>query len=345
MQIATHIPHDDETAFLQAFQSYLDMLDGFEKLRDDAVDRVPSVVQQPDVHPNSQDDNVSTASQRSHAAVDAKRTRAEDSDDESHPSKRKVDVSAFTWYQAKPAPPSIQSRYDLLQKTQSALENFGRDLKFTLLTVVNSFDCPQFPESEWKNILAGRAVNLDHVLSSLFSVSQEVKHTEQVGDFEIALGSTSPSKMVKTHGDWNIAWDATIEATAFVLPHRRLELADYRRFIIQEFAANPPEAQPYIISYDSAIRVRVAQRRNLLLTDFDSFRDIQTHWIGNTPWRGSTLHTSSDKRTDAQVKRKREACRRWNEGRCPNSHAACNYKHVCSKCGKNTHTGPECTKP
>ena len=37
----------------------------------------------------------------------------------------------------------------------------------------------------------------------------------------------------------------------------------------------------------------------------------------------------------------REACRRWNEGRCPNSVANSNFAHVCAKCRRNAHTSTE----
>jgi len=67
--------------------------------------------------------------------------------------------------------------------------------------------------------LAGKAVDFDHVLSGLFSVSQDNKKTEQIGELEIAVGPSAPAKVVRTHGDWITAWDLTIEATIYIFPH------------------------------------------------------------------------------------------------------------------------------
>ena len=43
--------------------------------------------------------------------------------------------------------------------TQFALENFSLDIKFAKSSLVNSFNGPQFPDSEWTSLLAGHAVD------------------------------------------------------------------------------------------------------------------------------------------------------------------------------------------
>jgi len=73
---------------------------------------------------------------------------------------------------------------------------------------------PQFPQYEWLNLLNGNAVDLNHVLSNIYTISHNSKESIKLGkDVEILHGVSAPAKMVKTHGDWVIAWDATIEAT------------------------------------------------------------------------------------------------------------------------------------
>ena len=72
------------------------------------------------------------------------------------------------------------------------LENIGRDPKIAKSSLLNSFFCPQFPDSEWTNLLAGRAINLDHVISGLYSVTHEDRTAEKVGSVQISLIASAP---------------------------------------------------------------------------------------------------------------------------------------------------------
>jgi hypothetical protein len=340
LDVQASIPHQslDDSTLRSAMRTYLNMLESFETYRDRSGH-----------HPNY-DRDVSEAGGMGHRdeqqavpVEPTKRPHSAASSDEEHPSKRKVDVSVFPWTSSGIR---LSGANELsLRTTRAALENFARDLKFSKSSVVNSIGCPQFPDSEWTNLLSGRAVELDHVLSGLFTVTQDDKRTERVGDLEIAVGPTTPAKAVKTHGEWITAWEPTVEATTYVFPHREIELKRYGKYILQLFSALPVEAHSRIISFDKAVRVRVAQRRDLTLTDFNEFVDLQFHWIQNV---GSitTTRSSRDRRPEPTANRtsRRDPCRRWNEGRCPNTNQACNYKHVCSKCRQNHHTAPECPK-
>ncbi|KAF8235394.1 hypothetical protein L208DRAFT_1257250 [Tricholoma matsutake] len=62
--------------------------------------------------------------------------------------------------------------------------------------------------------------------------------------------------MVKTHGDWVIAWEALVDATLFIFKHRKLELQLYGRHIQHFFAS---QLHSHIINYDRAVQIRVAQ--------------------------------------------------------------------------------------
>jgi hypothetical protein len=74
-------------------------------------------------------------------------------------------------------------------------------------SLLNQPDCPEFPDGEWKNILTGCAVNLDNVLSGYHSTSNNDEHIEILGDLEFKVPSVMPNKVVKTTGDWSIAWN------------------------------------------------------------------------------------------------------------------------------------------
>jgi len=278
LEIQKTIPResDSDEHFHVAFGSYSKMLDGFQRYRESAADRSRQSGFDPGREGTLDPPEPGDAHKEPVGAP--KRSRSVQSEDESdHPSKRKVDLSKLPWVEADSQGSSTVS--ESLRLTQSALQNFARDLKYTKSSVINSFKCPQFPDSEWTNLLAGRSIDLDHVLSGLFSVSQDDKKTEHIGELEIAVGPSVPAKVVRTHGEWNLAWDPTVEATIYALPHRESELKRYGKYIQQLFSALPADAHHRVISFDRAVRVRVAQRRDISLTDFGEFIDLQMHWI------------------------------------------------------------------
>ena len=67
------------------------------------------------------------------------------------------------------------------------LNNWSKDFK----EVVRRYDfCasrPKFPLTELKNILTGRCINLDVVLSYHYSSQSSDKHTEKVGELEFTF--------------------------------------------------------------------------------------------------------------------------------------------------------------
>src|SRR5271155_5788463 len=105
------------------------------------------------------------------------------------------------------------------------------DPKTTIRSLTNSPSCPEFPESEWKNIIGGKAVNLDAVLSGQLSTTNDELKVEKFGDLELSFGTVEPTKVVKNGGEWSIAWNRTVRATAFAFPHRLQELTGYGEYI------------------------------------------------------------------------------------------------------------------
>jgi hypothetical protein len=117
----------------------------------------------------------------------------------------------------------------------------------------------------------------------------------------------------------------------------------YGRHIQQFFASIPSQLHSRIINYDRAVRIRVAQRRDLELTAFAEFSDLRIQWI-NVP---STITAASVRSSDFRLQqpsgcRSRDACRRWNDRKCPNTAASCNYAHVCTNCQSSSHIGKDC---
>lgn len=133
-------------------------------------------------------------------------------------SKCKVDINCLPWAIHKNlAPPSLS--YSICQ-TQSILKNISRDPKLVKADLYNRPGLPQFPGSEWMHILARQAVDLDHVLSGIYGIPHNDRHTEKLtNSLYFIFGRVKPSKTVQSHGQWVIAWSATVKATRIVFPH------------------------------------------------------------------------------------------------------------------------------
>ena len=345
LALQSAIPHDNEHTYLQALGAYMRVLDNFERIRERAIpgpNRPGEGDNEGREDDRNEDQDGSEGRDGGNAVVTGqnKRPRSRSLESDDGPTKRKIDTDAFAWVIRDGIdPPSLPPS---LVQTQSILENFSRDLKLAKSSLLNSARLPQFPDSEWTNLIAGRAVDLDHVLAGQYSVAHDERRTEQFGNLEVIVGTVKPARIVDTHGKWVIAWDQAVDATTYVFPHRSSELRDYGRHITQLFASFPDSLHTRVIQYDRAVRIRVAQRRDLLLTEYGQFADLHVLWIQNAGG-GGTRTGDSDRRTrNTGNSKRREACRRWNENRCPNSAAQCNYAHVCTKCRSNGHTNSEC---
>jgi hypothetical protein len=131
-----------------------------------------------------------------------------------------------------------------------------------------------------------------------------------------------------------------------VFRHRRQELQVYGKHIQHFFASLPSQFHGRVINYDRAVQIRAAQRRDVELSNFPEFADLQIQWISN-PSALTSNQPADSKPLDSKDKkglrnRRSAACRRWNENRCPNGAASCNYLHICSKCANSSHVASNC---
>jgi len=134
--------------------------------------------------------------------------------------------------QAVAALPQPSSLRDTLAKTLKLIETYTIDPRATKRSLVNEPDCPEFPDSEWKNVIAGRAVNLDAVLSGQLSTIQDDSKVEKIGDLKISFGAAEPTKVVKNGGDWSIA--------------------SYGEYIVNLFSVTHPTVHSRVIAFDKA---------------------------------------------------------------------------------------------
>ncbi|KIY52915.1 hypothetical protein FISHEDRAFT_34297, partial [Fistulina hepatica ATCC 64428] len=134
------------------------------------------------------------------------------------------------------------------------LETINVDLKRARTNLLLSLGVPQFPESQWTKLLSGGTADFDHVLSGIYA-------------------------KVTDYGDWTTAFDSFLDAFTFIFPHRRDELREYAEHVKAFFKARPVSEHSGVFAYDSAVRTRVAQKRNLLHTNYLQFQDLQIRFI------------------------------------------------------------------
>jgi len=246
--------------------------------------------------------------------------------------KRFPDESLFAWLANDETDNTVLTPSQEL--TRKLVQNHTIDLKTSKRMVLSSKRVPEFPDSEWSNVLAGKAVNLDAVFSGMYSTVTDNRAIENIGDLELHFGATKPAKTVETHGDWVIAWRIVFKATRFVFPHRETELEEYNDYITSYFASIHPTSHSKVLNLDKAIRKQVGSVNNVSLNEFNKFRYLETrHLQGHGSGDGSV--TTKDRvvpKDGSSSWRKADPCRLWNEGKCPNQASSCKYRHICELC-------------
>ncbi|KIM77760.1 hypothetical protein PILCRDRAFT_37747, partial [Piloderma croceum F 1598] len=168
---------------------------------------------------------------------------------------------------------------DSLESTLKLLRIFARDLKFAKSSLINSVCAPPFPHSEWSNIIMGSMVDLDHVISGSFAVTNDNREVELLGGMEFKFGVAKAIKQVKMSGDWFIAWGIYSKAAVYVFPHRKEEFDMYSTRILSLFTATTSNSHSAVINLDKGIHTRVGECRSLLLTDQAAFEDLKLYWL------------------------------------------------------------------
>lgn len=247
-----------------------------------------------------------------------------------------------------------------LRKTRNALDHWAEDLKAAYLAVVAAPHRPEFPADQWKKLLAGEAVDLDKVYTNVNALlpDNRVKHTLADGIVIEVVGETTASKRVHDQASWSVAWSRLEAAMLFLFPHRVRELRIYHEHIVGLFLSMFAGTHEFVIAYDQAVRKRVAQRGNIMLSDIQLFADLH---LSNTSAFGAQAyakasaatssvglathaHGDSSRGSSSKSGRKSsEPCRRFNANRCPHQSQpqSCNYRHICSTCKRVGHSAAD----
>ncbi|KAF9456119.1 hypothetical protein BDZ94DRAFT_1137699, partial [Collybia nuda] len=159
---------------------------------------------------------------------------------------------------------------------------FSRNFSAIKCFIASSTTIPEFPDSEWDNVIRGCPINLDSVFSSINAVAPIYKHSECLGAYKIKFGggsSRSSSKRIQTYGEWLMAWTLTTRAICHAFPHCARELQDYGNFITRQFGAIIGGESMRVIAFDESIWTFVGSRNDLLLTDFHQFDHLKTTFL------------------------------------------------------------------
>ena len=203
--------------------------------------------------------------------------------------------------------------------------------------VLSSKCIPEFPNSEWNNVLVGKAVNLDAVFSGMYSTIMDNRAIENIGDLELHFGAAKPAKTVETHGDWVIAWRIAFKATRFIFPHRESELEEYNDYVTSYFVSIHPRAHWRVLNLDKAIRKQAGSVNNVSLNEFGKFWYLETchlqkHGTGKSSAPAKDRLAHKDGSGPISNWRKTNLCHLWNEGKCSHQASSCKFRHICELC-------------
>ena len=220
------------------------------------------------------------------------------------------------------------------------ITNYSIDIKLAKASLLNSGLAPEFPDTEWKNVLLGLAVNLDTMFNGHYSTDHKLRHSEDLGDFTISTQEITTTKTIKSAGDWFIAWTWAAAAIACAFPHLTKSCDEYGKHILGLFGSFATEHHALILNYDKAVRKRVGLRRDLLLTDFADFSNLRVQFLDARGANAKSQVPPDEGRRSAR--RSTDACIRWNRGVCTMSSDRCIHQHICSHCRSPDHTISSC---
>ncbi|KAG2047274.1 hypothetical protein BDR06DRAFT_1014023 [Suillus hirtellus] len=219
-----------------------------------------------------------------------------------------------------------------LRHTIHILQNWSQDQKQAKLKLMYHEQSPEFHESGWADIVAGKSLNLNAIHTIITTSRAIEKHTEVIGQVEFTYGvSETAMKKITKQNHWNAAWNRAARAYKFAFPFRQAELDAYSEHINEQFDQQLETYHGRVIRYDRAVRFRVGNTRRYELSDFECFRDLYASHFS----AGGQLLMDSGESTKLleggrEGSSKWDACHKWNNGDCTRSASSCRYAHICN---------------
>ncbi|PPQ75847.1 hypothetical protein CVT26_001223 [Gymnopilus dilepis] len=180
-------PPASGNAAYKALEAYIGILDNFDAFRNSAGERGAALAGGPE-HAGDQPEG-----EHGREAVEEEVLQAQ---------KRSRQV-----VQEENSPSNLSPE---LRKTIAALEHFARDPKLAKASLLNSPRCPQSPDSEWTNLIAGCVIDFDHVFSGVYSIAADSRSRERFATLDVVTGTSAPARHVKSHSDFVMAWENRI---------------------------------------------------------------------------------------------------------------------------------------
>ena len=196
--------------------------------------------------------------------IGPKRFRVDDDDGDDERTerrgKKRINESLFPFLPQPEDTDSFPRIDERIGQTLTLKENYSRDWECVKRSVLSQYDCPDFPQECWKQVILHEFVDLDKILSSHYSIETTDTQVKTLADgLEIHARAVKTNRSVSNHGEWVTAWDGYTHAVQYLYPHRVEELTKYVRHISETFASIQPALVSRVINYDKAIRSRVAQ--------------------------------------------------------------------------------------
>ena len=214
--------------------------------------------------------------------------------------------------------------------TRNLIVNYSLDVKLAKAHL-NSGVAPKFPDTEWKSLLSGLAINLDTVFSvrseTLQSQREKQQHLKQ--SKQPVIGSLPGTKqqqqppLLSHIGAKNVKNTADTYLTS--LPPLQKSTT----------ASSSTMTEPCTNKSCSAETSCSLTSPNLVTCEFNSSTsEAQTLVCKQCQAQSNTSRCLSKQSSDP--------CLRWNRGVCPSTAERCFYKHICSYCRKPDHVNNAC---
>ena len=138
---------------------------------------------------------------------------------------------------------------------------------------------PEFPDSKWVKVLQGKVVDLNIIISVIHLTVTDNRATQTFRDFEFRFGHLKPTKTVRNHRDWLIAYSMFQRMMWFIYPHRESELIQYSEYITTYFASADAGGQNHVLNLDKAICRWSGSVNNMSLDQFEKFRFLEVQHV------------------------------------------------------------------
>ena len=265
------------------------------------------------------------------------------SSERSSSKKKPFDETILPFIANRSASTRIEDLRPGVQETLRCKAIYARDVTATKQSLICQPDCPQVPDTVWNEILLGKYVDLDRILSALHSIDGDNAETYKVGDLELTSGPSKPKKHVTSAGEWVSAFGRYKQGVLFCYPHRGGEFTAYEDHILRQFGAVGENGASRVINYDRALRSEISRGNKFLLTDYAEWNHLFTAYIvaAGTGTQGNSASAEGSSKRARTDNRSNDVCKRFNQGRCNGRN--CRYRHTCF-CGSKEHIYSDCDK-